>query len=243
LALSGLTQCHWAASLCYFCANVEEVTGDEKMRRLSIFVVIGLLITTVSTIAMGFPACAPLHIDSSHQPVNEGQGTPDDKPIQTRDVIVTRVFSVPVERVWRAWSQPQYVMRWWGPKGFTAPLARMDFREGGTSLVCMRAPKEFGGQDMYTTWSYRKIVPHKQIEFILNFTDKDGTKLDPAKIGLPAGVPQDVRHVITFKTTSNNRTEMTVTEYGYTSNQAHDLSKAGLEECLDKMAAALEEKK
>ena len=129
-------------------------------------------------------------------------------------------------------------MRWWGPTGFTSPSAEMDFREGGTSLVCMRAPKEFGGQDMYNTWTYRKIVPMELIEFILNFADKDGNKVDPAKMGIPPGVPHEVRHVITFKAVGDNRTEMTVTEYGYTSDQAHDISKAGMEQCLDKMAAS-----
>jgi uncharacterized protein YndB with AHSA1/START domain len=115
----------------------------------------------------------------------------------------------------------------------------MDFREGGTSLVCMRAPQEFGGQDMYNTWTYTKIAPRQQIEFILQFADKDGTKLDPAQLGLPPGIPPDVRHVITFKAVGDHRTEMTVTEYGYTSDQAHDISKAGMEQCLDKMAARL----
>jgi uncharacterized protein YndB with AHSA1/START domain len=65
-------------------------------------------------------------------------------------------------------------MQWWGPHRFTARSAKMDFREGGTSLVCMRAPKEFGGQDMYSTWAYKKIVPMQSIEFIHNLADKDG---------------------------------------------------------------------
>ena len=156
-----------------------------------------------------------------------------------RDVVVTRVFDAPVERVWKAWSDSEQVMRWWGPTGFTSPSAKMDFREGGTSLVCMRAPKEFGGQDMYNTWTYRKIVPTERIEFIQHFADKDGNKVDPAKMGIPPGVPHEVRHVITFKAVGDNRTEMTVTEYGYTSDQAHDLSKAGMEQCLDKMAESL----
>jgi len=156
-----------------------------------------------------------------------------------RNVVVTRVFDAPVKQVWRAWSDSDQVMRWWGPTGFTSPSAEMDFREGGTSLVCMRAPKEFGGQDMYNTWTYRKIVPMERIEFIQNFADKDGNKVDPAKMGIPPGVPHEVRHVITFKALGDNRTEMTVTEYGYTSDQAHDISKAGMEQCLDKMAASL----
>jgi uncharacterized protein YndB with AHSA1/START domain len=153
-----------------------------------------------------------------------------------REVVVTRVFDAPVEHVWQAWVKPEMVMQWWRAEGFTSPLAKMDFREGGTSLVCMRSPD---GQDFYNTWTYSKIDPHKRIEFTLNFSDKDGTKLDPANMGMPPGIPQDVRHVITFKPVGNNRTEMTVTEYGYTSDQAHDISKAGLEQCLNQMAASL----
>jgi uncharacterized protein YndB with AHSA1/START domain len=159
----------------------------------------------------------------------------------TRNLVVTRIFDAPIEKVWKAWTDPGYVMRWWGPKGFTSPLAIMDFREDGTSLVCMRAPKEYGGQDLYNTWTYQKIVPLQRIEFILNFSDKDGGKLDPAKMGMPAGIPKDVPHVITFRTAGDTRTEMTVTEYGYTSDQAHDISKAGLEQCLDKMAVIFAE--
>jgi len=156
-----------------------------------------------------------------------------------RDLVVTRLFDVPVEQVWKAWSEPEHVKRWWGPTGFTCPLAAMDFREGGTSLVCMRAPQEYGGQDMYNSWTYRKIEPNKLIEFIQHFTDKDGTKLDPTQMGIPPGVPHEVRHVITFKALDGNQTEMTVTEYGYTSDQARDLSKVGMEQCLDKMVASL----
>jgi uncharacterized protein YndB with AHSA1/START domain len=154
------------------------------------------------------------------------------------NVVVTRVFDAPVEQVWKAWSDSAQVMRWWGPSGFTSPLARMDFRVGGNSLVCMRAPKEYGGQDMYNTWSYQKIDPLERIEFILNFSDKEGNKLDPAKMGLPPGIPPDVPHVIDFKALDGNKTEITVTEYGYTLQEAVGLSKSGLEQCLDKMAAS-----
>ena len=151
-------------------------------------------------------------------------------------VVVTRVFDVPVERVWRAWSDSDHVMQWWGPAGFTCPLAKMDFREGGTSLVCMRAPREFGGQDFYNTWTYSRIDPKKRIDFIHHFTDQYGRMLDPAQVGIPPGVPREVRHIITFEETDRDQTEMTVTEYGYTSEQARDLSKLGMEQCLDKMA-------
>jgi len=153
------------------------------------------------------------------------------------NVFVTRVFDAPVERVWKAWSDPKDVMQWWGPTDFTCPLAEMDFREGGVSLVCMRAPEEYGGQDLYNTWTYKKIVPMQRFEYLLNFTDKDGKSFDPAEMGFPAGVPREVLNVNTFKDLGNGKTELTITEYGYTSEEARDTSKAGLDQCLDKMAA------
>ncbi|MHB1135095.1 MAG: SRPBCC family protein [Chloroflexota bacterium] len=149
------------------------------------------------------------------------------------DLVVTRVFAAPVEQVWNAWSDAEQVKRWWGPVGFTAPLARMDFREGGTSLVCMSSP-EYG--DLYNIWTYREIRPPRKIDFIQSPADKDGNKVDPALAGMPPDVPPEVRTVVALKNIGDNMTEMTVTEFGYTSVQVLALSKAGLEECLDKMA-------
>ena len=98
---------------------------------------------------------------------------------KTFEVVVTRVLDAPVEEVWKAWEDPAYVMRWWGPTGFTSPSAEMDFRVGGASLVCMRAPAQYGGQDMYNTWTYTRIEPHERIEFVSNFAAEDRTHLDP----------------------------------------------------------------
>lgn len=124
-----------------------------------------------------------------------------------------------------------------GPTGFTCPVAKMDFREGGTSLVCMRAPKEFlGGQDMFNTWTNEKIVPLKRFVYILRFADKDGKMVDPTKQGLPPEMPKEVRNDVTFKELGKDKTEVTVTEYGCTVGQMMEMSKMGLEQCLDKIA-------
>src|SRR5688572_16981714 len=123
-----------------------------------------------------------MYRDTMHMSIIRQKGKPYmSTDSETHNVVVIRVFDAPVEQVWKAWGDPEYVMQWWGPTGFTCPLAKMDFREGGTSLVCMRAPKEFGGQDMYNTWTYKKIVPMQRIEYILKFTDKDGNPFDPAE--------------------------------------------------------------
>lgn len=159
---------------------------------------------------------------------------------QTFNVTTTRVFNAPVARVWQAWADSDDIKQWWGPTGFTVPVAKMDFRVGGTSLVCMRAPQDYGGQDSYNTWTYTTLEPNQRIEFVNNFSDANGTKVEPSTLGLPPGIPFDVPHTITFKALSPTQTEMTVTEYGYTNEQIRDFSKMGLEQCLDKMKLLLE---
>jgi uncharacterized protein YndB with AHSA1/START domain len=165
------------------------------------------------------------------------------RPAQTakkRDLVVTRIFNAPVDLVWKAWTDPALVMQWWGPDGFTSPSAEIDFREGGTSLVCMRAPREFGGQDFYSTWTYQKIVPLQRIEFIQNLAGKDGKRIDPAQVGMPPDFPLDIRTVVSFKVVGT-RTEMTVTEYSLpgADTQMGKNAELGLNQTLDKMVASL----
>ena len=160
-----------------------------------------------------------------------------DREVKSLNLTVSRRFEAPVEQVWRAWLEPERVKQWWGPEGFTAPIARMDFREGGTSFICMRSP-EFG--EFYNTWSYRRIVPMHEIEFIQEFTDAAGRKLEPVAIGLPPGIPSEVRHVVSFNSAADNATDLSVTEYGYTSEHVVEVSRMGMEQCLEKMAASLE---
>ena len=161
--------------------------------------------------------------------------------MKSRDLIVTRIFNAPIELVWKAWTDPEYVMRWWGPDHFTSPSAKMDFREGGRSLVCMRAPEDFGGQDMYSTWVYQKIVHLERIEFIQNLADKDGNLIDPAEIEMPPEFPRDIRTVVTFKDLGNSKTEMTVTEYNMPAadTELGKNAELGLNQSLDKMAVSL----
>jgi len=150
----------------------------------------------------------------------------------TRDVVARRVLDAPPEQVWRAWSEPSEVARWWGPSGFTTPVADLDFREGGSSLLCMRAPAEYGGGEYWNTWTYRSITPPERIEYDLAFVQADRSPATP-----PPGVPDLVPHVVALTPVAGGRTEVTVTEHGYRTDEARDLSLAGLEQCLDKMAA------
>jgi uncharacterized protein YndB with AHSA1/START domain len=156
----------------------------------------------------------------------------------TRDMIISRRFEAPVERVWQAWTEPDQVRQWWGPAGFTAPLAEMDVREGGASLVCMRAP---WGQDFYNTWTYETIVPTARLDFVQRFADQHGNPIEPTTIGLPPDLPAVVPHRITFTAVDGNATELTVVESGYASESTVELSRMGMNQCLDKMATLVSE--
>ena len=73
----------------------------------------------------------------------------------------------------------------------------------------------------------------------MDWADKDGKRINPITLGLPPQMPRDVRHCVTFQDLGGATTEMTVTEFGYTVEFIFELSRAGLEQCLDKMAANL----
>ena len=153
-----------------------------------------------------------------------------------KQIDVTRIFNAPVEMVWKVWTDPELVKRWWGPKYFISPVAKIDFREGGKSIVSMKAPKEMGGREFYSVWEYVKIIPLQTIEFIQSLSDSEGNKTDPAKSGMPPDFPLDIRTVVRFSEIENNKTRMTVTEYadfGSISNFAQ----IGLQQSLEKMDA------
>jgi uncharacterized protein YndB with AHSA1/START domain len=152
-------------------------------------------------------------------------------------VVGSRVLPVPPEQAWQAWSDPEVVCQWWGPTGFSCPRADVDFRVGGTSLVTMQAPAEYGGMQLHNGWRYTGIEEPSRIEFYLTFTDEQGRVLDPAAVGIPAGVPREVPHVVELTPLEGGHTQLTVTERGYTSREARDVSQAGLEQTLDKLQA------
>lgn len=137
--------------------------------------------------------------------------------------------------VWKLWTEPELVKRWWGPKHFTSPVANIDFREGGRSLVSMKAPKEMGGQEFYSVWKYVSIHPLVSIEFIQSLSDEEGHQINPVKVGMPPDFPAEIRTIVTFRAVENNHTEMTITEYGEFGTISH-FAQVGLEQSMEKMA-------
>ena len=125
---------------------------------------------------------------------------------ETERMTITRVFDAPRELVWRAWTDPKYVMQWWGPKGFTSPVCTMDFRVGGKFLCCMRTPD---GQDFWNAGEYHEIVLHEKIVSSMFFSDSKGNKVEPEHYGIEHESIEGAYDVVTFEDLGNGQTKLT----------------------------------
>jgi uncharacterized protein YndB with AHSA1/START domain len=164
-----------------------------------------------------------------------------DDPAQSvrrEDLVVKRIIDAPLEMVWKAWTEPEHVMRWWGPKYYTSPSCKIDLREGGKYVFCMRAPQDQGGQDSYTAGTYTKIIPMERLEFTQGLADEDGNPIDPAQLGMPPDFPKEIRTVVAFKG-KGDMTELTITEYDWPVGQMFVFSLAGMHQSVDKLAESL----
>lgn len=157
--------------------------------------------------------------------------------VSTGRVEVVRDLQASAEEAWRAWSDPEQVRRWWGPHGFSCPRADLDFRVGGTTVVTMTAPPEYGGSSYHNRWTYTVITEPSRIEFTSTFADADGRPVPRSAAGIPAGVPDEVPHVVELEPLPDGGTRVCVVEHGYTDETARAQSEQGQEQCLDKMQA------
>ncbi|ACS42098.1 MULTISPECIES: SRPBCC family protein [Methylorubrum] len=73
-----------------------------------------------------------------------------------RDLVLTRLIPAPRRALWRAWTEPELVKRWFAPKPYTTPVVELDLRPGGSNLIVMRSPD---GQDLPNRGVYLEVVP------------------------------------------------------------------------------------
>lgn len=111
------------------------------------------------------------------------------------ELVITRVFDAPASLVFRAWTEPEHFVRWWGPNGFTTPVCKIDLRPGGAWHVCMRSPD---GRDYWSKGIYREIVAPKRIVTTDYFSDEAGNLVQPTQYGLPADWPAEMLLTVTF---------------------------------------------
>ena len=84
---------------------------------------------------------------------------------------ISRTFRAPRALVWKVFTDPEHLQHWWGPKGFTVLVSRMEFRLGGTYHYCLRSPD---GKKMWGKFLYREINPYDRIVLFDSFSDESG---------------------------------------------------------------------
>jgi uncharacterized protein YndB with AHSA1/START domain len=90
---------------------------------------------------------------------------------QEIDFVLSRVFDAPRDLVWKAFTEPQRMQQWWGPKGFKVIASKMDLRAGGTYHYGMQMPD---GKAMWGKLVYREITPPERLVLINSFSDEAG---------------------------------------------------------------------
>ena len=151
---------------------------------------------------------------------------------------ITRVFDAPRELVWKAWTEPEYIKQWWGPKGFTAPFCQIDFRVGGKFLYCMRSPEGWEG---WNAGEFHEIVPYEKIVSSMYFSDSQGNRVEAAQLGIDHEAIEGARDVILFEDLGNGQTKLTFIGNETMKNAIESGQLEGTKQILDKLAAVIAE--
>lgn len=106
------------------------------------------------------------------------------------DLVLEREIDVPPELVWRAWTEPQHLMKWFTPKPWQTVECEIDLRPGGIFRTVMRSPE---GQDMNNIGCCLEVVEKRKLVFtdalLPGFRPRDDgfftglVLIDPIKIG------------------------------------------------------------
>ena len=151
----------------------------------------------------------------------------------------TRIFDAPRALVWKAWTTPEYVMKWWGPKGFTSPVCRIDLRVGGRCTFSMQTPDGHVG---YNGSEFLEIVPLEKIVWLWYFADADGNRVNPAQYGFPDDDREGNLDTILFEDVGTGRTRLTYVRNDPTATaEENEGAAAGYGEIFDKLADVVAE--
>ena len=94
--------------------------------------------------------------------------TPDAEPADGRDLVLHRTVDAPPDRLYRCWTEPELLRRWFAPEPWTVPVAELDVRVGGASRVTMRGPD---GVDYPNRSVYLEVVPNARLVFTDAYVD------------------------------------------------------------------------
>jgi len=153
-----------------------------------------------------------------------------------RRIVITHLLAAPREQVFKAWTDPEHFVGWWGPNGFTTPVCRMDVRPGGVLHYCMRSPE---GRDFWGKGVYREILEPERIVYADRFADAKGNPIEPAHYGLSPSWPSETLVSVTFAA-HEGRTKLTLEHaVGSAPESECEMCRQGWTESLDRLAAFL----
>jgi uncharacterized protein YndB with AHSA1/START domain len=160
--------------------------------------------------------------------------TQSDSRIEStaEELVITRVFDAPRDLVFKAWTDPAQLMRWWGPKHFTTPVVTVDLRVGGVFHYCMRSPE---GQDFWGIGVYREIVSPGLIVYTDSFADAQGKPVPPSHYGMSADHPAETLVTVTF-VEHEGKTELTLRHIIPESSEVRAGAQQGWTEMLERLA-------
>jgi uncharacterized protein YndB with AHSA1/START domain len=160
---------------------------------------------------------------------------------KSADFVITRLFDAPRALVWKAFTDPEHMKQWWGPKGSTIVESKMDFRVGGTYLGAMRDPS---GRVMWGKFVYREITPPQRLMWEHSFSDENGGL---TRHPLQPNWPLKLLTTVTFDEPRPGQTEVTLrwspldatAAEQATFDAAHDSMRGGWGGSFDQLAAHL----
>ncbi len=151
------------------------------------------------------------------------------------EIVITRLFFAPRDLVWRAWTDPGFVAQWWGPKGYTSPSCSIDLRVGGAiSSAC--DPRKAGISGV--TGTYQEIKKPERIVCTDSFADEKGNVVPASYYGMSPDFPLELLISMTFES-QPGMTRFTLRHTGFPAGEMRDLTRAGWNESLDKLAGVL----
>ncbi|KAA3659902.1 MAG: SRPBCC domain-containing protein [Chloroflexi bacterium] len=149
-------------------------------------------------------------------------------------VVIERTFNAPQNLIWQMWTQPEHFKKWYGPQGFTVPVANMDMRVGGKRLICMASPD--GSMKMWTTGEYTEIVPTERLVYTESPADENGNVVSPSAMGMPEGYPTTTEVTVLLEDLGG-RTKMVMTHAGMPADSG---ASGGWNQAFDKLANHIE---
>jgi len=151
-------------------------------------------------------------------------------------VVIERTFDAPADLIWQMWTDPEHFKKWYGPQGFTGPVAEMDMRVGGKRLICMASPD--GSMKMWTTGEYVEIAPTERLVYTESPADENGNVVSPSAMGMPEGYPATTEVTVLLEDLGGS-TKMIMTHAGVPASSG---AGGGWEQAFDKLAVLLNAK-